>query len=262
MSVTTPSSCTGTASPTLSAHLRTTGAAPFSPCRASKSGRHPAQTPPGAPARQPTPATPPRPALPAAPAPWPATWRAAPAANRPATPASPQRWTFDAQRQQSNRPCQGARILHMPRQSTGAHGIQRVCNTGARQQGLQFVNAAARRFETLATARGEDEDSGWGEMHGVDEECWVWRQVRSWHRCAATAVMRPANCAATSPVSLHPTGDTKAQSRTTPCGGQTYPGLLPAFHGPTVFNPKGRFANGYRRIADWRPQLRQFRPSG
>ena len=64
----------------------------------------------------------------------------------------------------------------MPRQSTGAHGIQRVLQHGlARQQGLQLVHGAAGSFEALATARGEDEDGGWVEGHGVNEERLGWK---------------------------------------------------------------------------------------
>ena len=58
-------------------------------------------------------------------------------------------------------------ILQMPRQAAGAHGIQRALQHRlARQQGLQLVHHAARCLETLASARGEDEDGREIRWHG------------------------------------------------------------------------------------------------
>ena len=48
----------------------------------------------------------------------------------------------------------------MPRQPTGAHGIQRVLQHGlAAQKRLQFVLRAARRLEAATQTRREDNDN-------------------------------------------------------------------------------------------------------
>ncbi len=125
----------------------------------------------------------------------------------------------------------------MPRQSTGAHGIQRVLQHGlARQQGLQFVNAAARRFETLATARGEDEDSGWGEMHRVDqgmldlEASQIMASLRG-NGCNVTGKLRRDQ------PSIFAPHWPQRQERLHAAFRQLS-GFCPIFHGPTVSQPE------------------------
>ena len=163
MSVTTPSSCTGTASPALFCPLCAPRARrPFALQGQQVRQSNPAQTPPGAPLASQL-----RPCHhglsdPAAPAPWPATWRAAPAANRPATPARSvhcfaQRLWFN------HRPCQVSGI-HVPKPPLARHGVQRVNNSAGR---IDRIRIRSDRQIRIRSDLGQTKSVGFSSIPSI-----------------------------------------------------------------------------------------------